>query len=139
MSYVRLRNFSLVRSTSRSVTESLILANSGVKPTMSSLLWAAHISPYGAIDAIWVSLPPSLARVVLHFQAELMRRLQQHPVTLAAMADHALPQSTYIMPKAWAGHDFRGGNPMCETADPTPLVHDAFGFDDMCHHGSRSR
>ncbi|RHY85942.1 hypothetical protein DYB35_001288 [Aphanomyces astaci] len=121
MSYVRLRNFSLVRSTSRSVTESVILANSGVKPTMSSLLWAAHIGPYGAIDAIWVSLPPSLARVVLHFQAELMRRLQQHPVTLAAMADHALPQSTYIMPKAWAGHDFRGGNPMCETADPTPL------------------
>ncbi|KAF0775834.1 hypothetical protein AaE_000466, partial [Aphanomyces astaci] len=62
-----------------------------------------------------------------------MRRLQQHPVTLATMADHALPQSTYIMPKAWAGHDFRGGNPMCETADPTPLVHDAFGFDDIVY------
>ncbi|RLO04433.1 hypothetical protein DYB28_005135 [Aphanomyces astaci] len=30
MSYVRLRNFSLVRGTSRSVTESVILANSGV-------------------------------------------------------------------------------------------------------------
>ncbi|KAF0716694.1 hypothetical protein AaE_011028, partial [Aphanomyces astaci] len=130
MPFARLRNYSLVRGTSRQIPDELILFNSGMVPTLVSQLWETNIGPYGAIDAVWVPVPPSLADIVHSFQGDVLTR---NATVLAAVQElgyeWALPT-----PRAWSGgaYEFSGGNPMCDNTHRTSFVQETFGIDDMC-------
>ncbi|RHY71759.1 hypothetical protein DYB38_000941 [Aphanomyces astaci] len=133
MPFARLRNYSLVRGTSRQIPDELILFNSGMVPTLVSQLWETNIGPYGAIDAVWVPVPPSLADIVHSFQGDVLSQLTRNATVLAAVQElgyeWALPT-----PRAWSGgaYEFSGGNPMCDNTHRTSFVQETFGFDDMC-------
>ncbi|RHX96512.1 hypothetical protein DYB25_002220, partial [Aphanomyces astaci] len=87
MPFARLRNYSLVRGTSRQIPDELILFNSGMVPTLVSQLWETNIGPYGAIDAVWVPVPPSLADIVHSFQGDVLSQLTRNATVLAAVQE----------------------------------------------------
>ncbi|RHY79706.1 hypothetical protein DYB31_007179, partial [Aphanomyces astaci] len=134
--YAASGNYSLVRGSPQreNLDEMTFMRKTSMGFTTMSAVWWVVIGPYGSIDMMYVSVPPSLGAALLAYRTTFMTLMKAGDV-LVADVRAVVPVDVNPVPQLWKDPDlmYYGGNPVCGGGGaPRSYVMELFGFDDIC-------